>query len=211
MGAYGPPCPFTLPREGRSPLRPLIFADREDAVPPNPPSGRGTVLCAHQILRTARTRSLPLHHSGGAQSPVAVFFNAGRGTVPGARFCERREGHSPLCHRQDCLCHSAERKRTLWEGHGPLCPRIFADRGDAVPPIRPSGRGTVLCARLPYPREGRSPLRPLILADGGDAVPPHLAMRWGALRFGGSPGGAQSPAPVNSCGRRGRRPSQRSI
>jgi hypothetical protein len=134
--------------------------------------GRGTVLWARSFLRTARTPSLPAIHSV-------------RGTVLCARFRPPREGHGPLCHRQDCLCHSAERKRTLWEGHRPRCPEECWHRGDAVPPIRPSGSGAVLGARFrerreghsplcPFTlsREGRSPLRPLILADREDAVPP---------------------------------------
>jgi hypothetical protein len=169
------------------------------------------------------------HPLGGAQSPAPVYLIPGgaQSSAPvnscgprgrGPSHSTIREGHSPLCHRQDCLCHCAERERTLGEGHSPLCPFSSAPGGarSSVPTnfCGPRGRGpshsrsfpfhhsggaqsSVPQAGLPVPR-GRARTHPL--GGAQSSVPVYLI-----------PGGAQSPAPVNSCGPRGRGPSQRSI
>jgi hypothetical protein len=121
--------------------------------------------------------------------------HAWEGRGPLCPFTLPREGRSPLCHRQDCLCHSAERKRTLWEGHGPRCPPILADRGDAVPAIAPFREGhrplchrqDCLCHSAERERtlwEGRSPLRlPISRTARTRSLPLHHS------------GGAPSPVP----------------
>jgi hypothetical protein len=58
-GAQSPAPVFLNPGRGTVLCARQILADGGDAVPPNPPSGRGTVLRARQFLRTAGTPSLP--------------------------------------------------------------------------------------------------------------------------------------------------------
>jgi hypothetical protein len=86
---------------------PAIFPDREDAVSPNGPCGRGTVLCAR--------------HSCGR-----------RGRRPSPT-CRSSQGHPAI----GCGCRFRRGARVL---------PFLADREDAVPPMGPCGRGTVLCA-----------------------------------------------------------------
>jgi hypothetical protein len=172
-----------------------------------PYPGRGTVLCATGRIACA-TRQSENAPSGRGTVLRACQFCGPRGRGPSHSTI--REGHGPLCHRQDCLCHAAERERTLWEGRSPLCPLILADRGDAVPPIPPLGRGAVLCAtgriacatqqsenapsgsaRLPNPGRGA-------VLCARKSLPPCLPIlrtaRTRSLPFHHS-GGPQSPVP----------------
>jgi hypothetical protein len=210
-----------------------------------PPCHRQDCLC-HSA---ERKRTLGEGHSplrpfsstpGGAQSSVPANFCGPRGRGPSRPGkcvgvpCDSaiaREGHSPLCHRQDCLCHSAERKRTLWEGHSPLCQQIFRPLGrresrrggvcggpcDSVVPReghRPlCHRQDCLCHSAERKRtlwEGHGPLCPFSSTPGGtqSSVPQAgLPVPRGRARTHPR-GGARSSVPANSCGRRGRGPSR---
>jgi hypothetical protein len=168
---HGPLCPFSsapggarssVPQAGlpvplsRARTHPLGGA--QSSVPVFVRPGRGTVLRACQFLRTARTRSLPLHHSRGARSSVPVFVRPGRGTVlcaTGRIACATQQSENAPSGRGTAICARFRHPR---EGRSPLRPFILADGEDAVPPIPPPGRGTVLAARFRQPREGHGPL-----------------------------------------------------
>jgi hypothetical protein len=63
-------------RSPHGPLRPTIPADGEDAVPPNPPPGRGAVLCARLYIIPGRGTVLRareiLADRGDAVPPVPL-------------------------------------------------------------------------------------------------------------------------------------------
>jgi hypothetical protein len=115
---------------------PGIPADREDAVPPNGPCGRGAVLCARcSCGRRGRRPSRPV----------------------GARKGTGRLG-------------------TLGVRHGHRGLPFLADREDAVPPMRPCGRGTIPCARIFLRTMGRGPSLTCAVPptlDGRRPRPPH--------------------------------------
>jgi hypothetical protein len=149
------------PWEGHSPLCPF------NLIP-----GRGTVPCARQFSRTARTRSLPIHHLGGARSSVPANPCGRRGRRPSRAV---RQTPHPLC----VLCVSVMEPKTC------VRPPIVADREDAVPPHPPPGRGTVLCARLPFFSSFAADASPF-LGGAQSSVPVYLIPGRGTVLRAGS-------------------------
>jgi len=188
-------------REGRSPLRPVFFrtartrslpwdlvggaqssvpdvpADGGDAVPPGlselarAPGHRVWLQVPQRPPVSAfpcgpRGRG-PFHGTlGEGHSPLCLMFLRTAG-MPSLPACRSSQGHPAI----GCGCRS----RT-----GPRGLPFLADREDAVPPMGPCGRGTVLCARHSYGRRGRGPFRPFGAREGScRLVPGAVQLGWG--------------------------------
>jgi hypothetical protein len=181
---------------------PDIFPDRDDAVPPMRPCGRGTVLRARSCGSSSRPGESPsstIEKIGRANarweghSPLRPIFSrtARTRSLPTSRMGSAasdlgspREGRSPL---RPIFLRTARTRSLPWDlvgGAQSSAPAIFHDRGDAVPP-RPGG--------------ARKGTRPSGVVAGPAEVPGVclclLLNAAGCLRFGDCLGGARSFVP----------------
>jgi hypothetical protein len=238
-GSQGHPAIGCGCRFGRGALGLPFLADREDAVPPMRPCGRGTVLCARYSCARRGTPSLPACRSSQGHPAIGCGFRFRRGARGLPFLADRKDAVPPMgpCGRVTVPCaqyscgrrgrrpsRAAKRRRGAFdlviprEGRSPLRPIFLLTARTRPLPGNDRGKGAVLCARYSCGRRGQGPSRPVgvrkstrplgrleglvrprclpFLADRGDAVPPK-----------GPCGRGTVLCARYSCGPRGSRPS----